>query len=101
MTYSITNREVENSGSVEAVYLTVDITSLDSAGFEPFNPDAVTGADGAATDYGVSVRAVENSAYLVRWDHINERLDVVDVADGTDTASATDVGEVILEVVGT
>jgi hypothetical protein len=100
MTYSITNREVENNGSVTAVYATVDITSLDSAGFEPFDPSAALGVDGAA-DYGVSVVGSESNAYLVRWDHVNERLSVVDVADGTDTASATDVGEVIVKAEGT
>jgi hypothetical protein len=85
---------------LDVVYLTVDITSLDSAGFEPFDPEAVTGL-GGADKYGVAVRAVENSAYLVRWDHVNERLDVVEVADGTDTTSGTDVGEVLLEITGT
>lgn len=99
MTYSVTNTERENHGSVDAVYATVDITSLDSAGFEPLDVDATFGL-GGADRYGISVRGVENSAYLVRWDHVNERLDVVDVADGTDTAAATDVGEVLLEVIG-
>lgn len=101
MTYSITNTERENRGSLDAVHATVDITSLDSAGFEPFDPSAVTGIDGSADRFGVSVRGQENTGYLVRWDTANARISVVNVSDGTDVAAGTDVGEVVLEVVGT
>lgn len=99
MTYSITNTESENHGSVDAAYVTVDITSLDSAGFEPFDPDAVAGL-GGASEYGVSVRGLENPQYRVAWDHLNGQLDVINVSDGADVTSGTDVGEVLLELVG-
>jgi len=82
------------------VYLTVDITSLDSAGFEPFDPEAVTGL-GGADRYGVAVRALENPQYRVAWDSANARLDVINVSDGADVGSGVNVGEVLLEVTGT
>jgi len=100
MTYSITNREAENHGSLEAVYATVDITSLDSAGYEPFDPEAALGVSGVGR-FGVSVRALENPQYRVAWDSANGRLDVINVSDGADVTSGTDVGEVLLEVTGT
>lgn len=99
MTYSITNTERENRGSSDAAYVTVDITSLDSAGFEPFDPSAVAGLEGV-NDFGVAVRGQENTGYLIRWDNANNRISVVNVSDGTDVTSGTDVGEVILELLG-
>jgi len=99
MPYTITNRENENHGSVDAAYVTVDITSLDSAGFEPFDPGTVVGLEDPA-EYGVAVRGLENPQYRVAWDHLNGRLDVTNVSDGADVTSGTDVGEVLLEVVG-
>lgn len=98
MTYSVTNTEEENRGSVKSVFATVDITSLDSAGFEPFDPSTV-GIEGEDR-FGVAVRGQESSAYNVTWDSVNNRISVVNVADGTDVAAATDVGEVVLELVG-
>jgi len=99
MTYSLINTERENHGSVDAAYVTVDITSLDSAGFEPFDPDAVAGLSDPS-EYGVRVVGQESTAQLIRWDSLNSRISVVEVADGTDTTSGTDVGEVILELHG-
>jgi hypothetical protein len=99
MTYSITNVEQENRGSADSVVATVDITSLDSAGFEPFDPSAALGIDDVA-DYGARVCGQENTAYLIRWDTANSRISVVNVSDGTDVTSTTDVGEVVLEFVG-
>jgi len=99
VTYSITNVEEENRGSVDSVTATVDITSLDSAGFEPFDPSAALGIEDVS-DYGARVCGQENTAYLIRWDTANGRISVVNVSDGTDVAGATDVGEVVLEFVG-
>lgn len=100
MTYSITNREPESAGSLDAVFATVDITSLDSAGYEPFDPATAFNVDGAGR-YGVAVRGLENPQYRVVYDHLNGRLDVINVSDGSDVAAGTDVGEVIVEVNGT
>lgn len=99
MTYSVTNTERENYGSLDVVLATVDITSLDAAGAEAIDVEAAFGLSDASI-YGVSVRGQESSDYAVTWDHINGAVSVVNVADGTDVASATDVGEVVLEVVG-
>jgi len=99
MTYTITNTERENHGSVDAAYVTVDITSLDSGGFEPFDPGSVTGLE-SPSRFGVRVAGQEATAQLVRWDTANSRLSVVEVADGSDTTSGTDVGEVVLEIHG-
>lgn len=99
MTYTITNTERENHGSVSAVYATVDITSLDGAGAEPFDASAALGIDGAA-DYGIAVRGLENDAYRVVYDHINGNLAVTNAADGTDVVGTTDVGEVVIQAVG-
>lgn len=99
MTYSITNTERENAGSLDVAYVTVDITSLDSVGYEPFDPSAVLGLEGASR-FGVGVRGQENTGYLIRWDSANQRISVVNVSDGSDVTDTTDVGEVTLEVVG-
>lgn len=100
MTYTITNTERENLGSVDAVYATVDITSLDSAGTEPFDADAALGLSDAGK-YGIGVRGVENDGYLVRYDHLNGEFHVQNIGDETDVANNTDVGEVVIEVIGT
>jgi hypothetical protein len=100
MTYSITNTERENAGSTDAVFATVDITSLDSAGAEPFDPAAALGVDGAS-EYGVGVRGLENPQYRVVYDHLNGQFDVTNVSDGADVTSGTDVGEVVIEARGT
>jgi hypothetical protein len=99
MTHSTTNTEHENAGSLDVVYHTIDITSLDSAGTEQYNPESEVGISGAALR-GIDVRGAETNTHLVRWDHTAEEFYVQDVADGTDTANNTDVGEVVLEVVG-
>lgn len=99
MTHSTINTEAENAGSLDVVYHTIDITSLDSAGAESYDPEAETNLSGADR-YGVSVRGTETDTYLVRWDHVNGSLHVQNVADETDVASGVDVGEVVLEVKG-
>lgn len=99
MTHTTVNTETENGGSRDVVTHTINITSLDGAGTETYDPDAEVGIKGADR-YGVVAKGQENTAYLIRWDHINEQLTVVNVADGTDVTSTTDVGEVVLEVIG-
>jgi len=99
MTHEIIATERENRGSLDNAFAVLDITSLDAAGAEQFDPAAELGLSEPG-HFGIDVRAQENSAYLIRYDHINDELSVVNVADGTDVAGATDVGEVMLEVVG-
>jgi len=100
MAYTVTNTERENLGSVDAVFATVDITSLANAGNEPFDADAALGLSDAG-EYGIDVRGVENDAYLVRYDHLNGQFHVQNIADETDVISGTDVGEVVIGVIGT
>lgn len=99
MTHSTINTERENAGSLDVAYHTIDITSLDSAGVENYDPRAEVGLDDAAL-LGVGVRGAEDPTVQVAWDHVNEQLDVINVSDATDVADNTDVGEVVLEVVG-
>jgi hypothetical protein len=99
MTHSTVTTDEENAGSLDVVYHTINITSLDSAGTEQYDAASETGLSGADIR-GVSVRGTETNTHLVRWDHTAEEFHVQDVADGTDTANNTNVGEVVLEVVG-
>lgn len=100
MTHSTVNTERENSGSVDTVYHTIDITSLDAAGTENYDPDAELGLSDAA-EYGVAVVGQEDESLHIVWDHVAEEIAVLNVSDGTDVADTTDVGEVVLEVTGT
>ena len=100
MTYSTVNRERENRGSVDAVFHTIDITSLDAAGVENYDPGTATGLE-APDEYGVRVVGQEDEALHIVWDHLAGELAVLNVSDATDVANNTDVGEVVLEVVGT
>jgi len=99
MTHTITNTERENAGSKERVVATVDITSLDSAGVEQFDAKAELGVSGQ-TRFGVGVRGAEDPTVQVKYDHVNDQLDVINVADGSDVANNTDVGEVVLDALG-
>lgn len=99
MTHSTINTEAENQGSLDVVYHTIDITSLDAAGAETYNPETETNLAGADR-YGISVRGQESEAYEIQYDHVAGNLSVTNIADGTAVASATDVGEVVLEVTG-
>lgn len=96
MTYTTSNVDYESGGSVVSVYATVDITSLDGANTEPFDPDAVFNVD----PLGVSVIGVENGdLYDVEYDHLAQQF-VVQNKDGTDPTAGTDVGEVRIRVDG-
>lgn len=106
MTHSTVNTEAENEGSTDAVVHTIDITSLDSAGTEQYNPSDELGLEGVGR-YGVSIRGQADGTLLISWDHVNEALtvkEVVDTGDGTggvqDVANNTAVGEVVLHVKG-
>jgi hypothetical protein len=99
MTHSTVATERENAGSVSVVYHVIDITSLDSGGTEQYDAEAEVGLSDAGR-FGLDVRAKEDPTVAVSYDHLNDELNVVNVADGTNVANNTDVGEVMLEVVG-
>jgi len=100
MTHSTINTETENAGSLDAVFHTIDITSLDAAGTEQYDAQAEVNI-GGETLYGIAVRGHEDETVRVTYDNVADELSVVNVDDGTDVANNTDVGEVILEVKGT
>jgi hypothetical protein len=99
MTHSTVETVPASAGSEDAVYHTIDVTSLDSAGVETYDPAAEVGIAGADR-YGVSVRGQEDETLALVWDHVDGELKAKNRDDGTDVANNTDIGEVILEVVG-
>lgn len=98
MTHSTINTERENAGSVDVVYHTIDITSLDGAGAEQYDPDAELGLADPAK-YGIGVRGQEDPTLDIVWDHVAGELSVTDDA-GADVTAGTAVGQVVLEVTG-
>jgi len=99
MTHTTVATERENAGSLDTVYHVIDITGLDGAGTEQYDPEAEVGLS-QPERFGIDVRAQEDETVLIRYDHVADELSVVNVADGTDVANNTDVGEVMLEIVG-
>lgn len=99
MTYSQSVKESGVQGDLHYLFATVNITSLANAGNEPFDPTSVF--DELLDVHGVSIEGVENAdTYAVEWDHLANQFTVVNVADGTNVASGTDVGEVRIKVEG-
>jgi len=96
MSYNTIEQERESGGSFWSVYHTIDITGLDAAGVENYNPGSRFGVDPT----GVQVVGQADATVDISWDHVNEQLRVVNIADGTDVASGTAVGEVVLRVDG-
>lgn len=89
----------QNFGVFEVVDATVDVTSLDSAGTEPWNPnDQLDDVD----DYEwVVIYDQEDYTKFWSYDHSNDQFivkEVNDTGDGTggvqDVANNTDVGTV-------
>lgn len=78
--------------------VTVNITSLGANGTEAWVP--ATEIDTLDAVDVVIVGSQETEGNLVTYDHVNEQFDVVQVSDGSDTGSGTDVGEVELLALG-
>ncbi|GGK74566.1 hypothetical protein [Haloarcula sebkhae] len=97
MTHTTVDDEHVNSGSHRTVFHTIDVSSLDNAGSEGYDPAAETAVD---VVLGVSVAGQEDESLFVRYDHVAGNLSVTSAADGTDTTAGTDVGEIILRVDG-
>jgi len=97
MTHSTTVEDRLSGGNYETVVATLDITSLDNANNEAFDPAAELGFD---TVLGVAVAGVENAdSYVVQYDHLETDL-YVEGYGGTDPTAGTDVGEVRVRVDG-
>lgn len=99
MTHTTVATKRENGGSKDEAYHVIDLTSLDRAGEEDYDPDAELGLEDPGR-FGIDVRAQEDETVKVDYDHLNDQLTVINVADGTGVAQGTDVGEVMLHVVG-
>lgn len=106
MTHSTSSLERESFGSLKAFIHTIDITSLDSAGEESYDPSGELNVN-QGDNYGVHVVGQEDESKFFAWDHVAETLhvqEVTDTGDGTggygDVANNTDCGEVRLLVVG-
>jgi len=98
MTNTTTVTEQTVFGNKDAWFVNVDITSLGAAGTEAWVPEDEI--DALDADELVLVGSHESEAYRITFDHTLDQFDVVNVADGTDVTSGTDVGEVELLIVG-
>jgi len=99
MTHSTTAVERGNQGSLETAYHVIDITSLDRAGEEDYDASAELGIQGQGR-FGIDVRATADSTVKMDYDHVNDQLTVINVADATDVAQGAAVGEIMLHVTG-
>lgn len=100
MTYDTINRERENSGSLSTVYHVIDITALDGTGTENYDPEAAVGISGA-DKYGVEVVGIEDPSLIAQWDHVAGELNIRNLSDGSQAATGSAVGQVILRATGT
>jgi hypothetical protein len=98
MTHSTTVEGDHSGGSVRSLYATLDITSLDNANNESFDPTSEFDFD---TILGVSVLGLEEPEnYIVQFDHLDGTTLYVEGYGGTDPTATTDVGEVRVRVDG-
>lgn len=98
MTHSTTIEEKANSGSYETVFATLDITGLDNANNESFDPASEFNLNSVL---GVSVVGLENpESYVAQFDHLDGTTLYVEGYGGTDPTAGTDVGEVRVAVHG-
>lgn len=99
MTHTTVDVEPQSVGSLEGFVHTIDITSLDAAGQENYDPATAVGV-GSGPNRGVFVVGQEDATKVFSWDHTSDHLDVVNVSDAADVSNNTDCGEVRLFVVG-
>lgn len=98
MTHSNSVVDSTVQGEYRVVIVDVNVTSLDSAGTEPWNPnDELSQFD----DYtAVTVSGTEDTDNIVRYDHINENIVAHDPSDDAALDNNNDLGEVRLRVEG-
>lgn len=108
MTHDVTieRRRTDHGGARHLVRL--DITELDSAGTESFDPTteiddttkkAILRVNGAVVD-AIHVIEQEDESLVFTYDTLDEEFSVKNLDDGTDVGNNTDVGEVLVEVIG-
>lgn len=96
MTHTTTVEDRLSGGSFETWFVTLDITSLDNANNESFDPAAELNLSDLL---GVSVAGLEEpESYVVQFDHLDGTTLYVEGYGGTDPTAGTDVGEVRLRV---
>jgi len=88
----------ENLGVRKADEVTKDITSLTNADNEPLS----TWSDETDIDVIDSATVVghDDKTYLAKVDDQNDQVLVVDVSDGSDPTSGTDVGSITIRFEG-
>ena len=103
MTNTTSVEEFYSIGARYQAEVTIEITSLESAGTEPWDPDDEL-AELDAVD-SVVVASNDDKEHRITYDHGNQQFDVVETGSGDTTAGAdgddnADVGEVKLLVIG-
>lgn len=96
MTHTTTVEERLSSGSYETVVATLDITSLDNADSEGFDPASELGIDDVLN---VEVGRIENAGSYVVQPLANNDLQI-EAYGGTDPTAGTDIGTVRVTVHG-
>jgi hypothetical protein len=105
MTHSVDITHRENHPTVRRI-VTLDITSLDAAGVEEFDPTAEVDDTTRKPVLDVSSPLVvtpvewEDETLQVMWDSVDGEFKIKNLSDGTDVAGGTAVGEVVVEVTG-
>lgn len=99
MTFSETVHERGNNGDHRYVVTEVNITSLDSAGTEPYDAESRHGLNGV---HGASVLDKEDATYVFNYDAdaSTPAIGVKNLGDAADVANNTDVGTVTLKFEG-
>jgi hypothetical protein len=105
MTHTTQILQKENHPTQRSI-VKLDISSLDAAGVEVF---LSTETDEDKPQYevlenqsllAVNVLEWEDESLQISWDSVDGELKVKNLSDGTDVASGTAVGEVVLEAIG-
>lgn len=110
MVHTVTVEDRENA-PVYRTLVRLDISELDASGVEEFSPETehddqrnTNNQSGLVlpneTLSAVDVLEWEDESLHIMWDTVDEELKVKNLADGTDIAANTAVGEVLLEVRG-
>lgn len=99
MTHSTVNTELENQGNKDVAYHEINITSLDVAGEEGYNPSNELNLEGEDR-YGIGVRGQTNVSVAFGYNSTSGNVTARMRSDDQAVPSGSDVGHVTLEVVG-
>jgi len=99
MTHSTENTELENQGNKDVAYHEINVTSLDVAGEEGYDPSSELNLEGEGR-YGIGIRGQTNVSLAFGYNTTSGNLTVRKRSDDSAVAAGADVGHVTLEVVG-